>query len=242
MSNLLNLPASHSAFKLTHGLNDDMHEFVTGDRWTVTATDAGGATMLNTVGGIVQLDASDGTVADNDEVYLHQTSESFKFADDKPLRVGAYIQYAEANTDDANIMFGLADACAANHLLNDGAGPAASFSGAAFYKVDGGTRWQLIVSDSTTQTKVDLTAANSADGVAKTAGGASYTWLEIEIKPTGQSSKADVSFYIDDVLVYKFADYDYSNATDIEVGFGVKNGSANEEKLNIDAVYAYQKR
>ena len=243
MPRLVDLPDSARKLKLTHGFTEDFDHFITADRWTVTASDLGGATEQDAAGGVVLLDASDGTVADNDETYLHLSNEIFLWADDRPLVFAARVQYAEANTDDANIIVGLMDAWAADSILDDGAGPSASYSGAVFFKVDGGTNWNVECSLGGTQTTVELTAANSLDGLAKTAGGSNYQWLEIRFKPYDATSDlANVDFFIDGVHVYTISGYDYTSATAMEVGFGVKNGGANEETLSIDATYCYQKR
>lgn len=240
-TNLLNLPDESKSLRHAHGFSDDFDHYVTADRWTSIATDSGSVQTLDSAGGILELDGSDGSVADNDEAYAHTTEELFLFAANKPLIFEAYVQFTEANTDDANILVGLMDAAAANHLLDDGGGPAASYSGCVFFKQDGQTLWTVENSITTTQKTTQLTAANSLDGTAKTAGGASYQRLRIEVQPHGGSSN-DFSFYVDDVLVAKHKDQTYSSATEMNVIFGVKNGDANLEKLLVDYVFCYQKR
>lgn len=247
MTKQIELPDEAKLGRLYAGFFDELTHFVTGDRWIVTATDSGGATGQDAAGGTIVIDASDGTVADNDEVYLSTKHEIFKFAANKPLVFEARVKFTEANTDDANILVGLADATAANHLLDDGAGPLASYSGAVFFKVDGGTTWNCEVSDSTTQTTVALDGTQRAvqgspmAGAAQTAGGGVWEVLRIEFLPT-IGTKADVVFYKDGVAVAKVKDYDYSNATEMDIVFGVKNGGANEETLHIDYCLCYQKR
>lgn len=232
--------------RLYAGFFDDMDHFVTNDRWTVVATDSGGATGQDAANGVVLLDCSDGTVADNDEVYLKTKHEIFKFAADKPLILEARINFTEANTDDANMIFGVANAVAANHLQDDGAGPPASYSGAVFFKVDGETTWQVEFSDSTTQTteQLDGTQANQVGSTfsseAQTAGGG-WEVLRIEFRPLG-NSKADIIFWKDGVPVAKFKDKTYANASEMNVFIGAKNGDTNEETVQIDYVMAYQKR
>lgn len=235
----LNLPASALLMRLTHGVAD---HFVGEDttQWTTTATDSGTSTAGDAVGGVVVLAPSDGTVADNDEVYFFAAKETFKIASGKPLFFEAKVQYAEANTDDANVLIGVLDGWAADTLVDNGAGPKASYSGAVFYKVDGGTRWNVEYSDGATQTTAELTAVNSYDKVAKTAGGASYQVFAIEITPNANST-VDVAFFIDGALVYKMKDQTFANATEIAPGVGAKNGSANNESISVDYIQAYQK-
>lgn len=238
----LNLPQAVGLLHLTHGITDHF-PYKDTELWTTVATDLGTATVGDEVGGVITLAPSDGTVADNDEVYIH-TKELFKIAGDKPISFSALVKFAEANTDDANVAVGLMDAVAANTILDDGAGLDASFSGAAFYKVDGGTLWNVIYSDGATQTKAELTAENVAKpnggaGEAQTAGGSAYQKLEIDIIPkTG--SKVDVMFKIDGRTVYKMTDKTYANATEISVMAGAKNGGANNESVKLDFIAAHQ--
>lgn len=240
----LEIPQVAELGRRVSGFYDDFTEENTA-RWTTVATDSGGSVLQAESGGVVLLDASDGTVADNDEVYFH-TAEIFKFVAGQPIELEAFIKFAEANTNDANIAFGLANAIAANHLQDNGAGPPADYVGAVFFKVDGGTTWTAEYSDSTTQKTQALDGTqpiiqgSNGSGQAQTAGGA-FQRLRILWTPY-TSTKADVAFFIDDVLVCKFKDQTYANATEMSVWFGVKNGDTNEETLRLDYCWAYQKR
>lgn len=210
--------------------------------WVTTLTDSGTASVGDVVGGVIALVPSDGTVADNDEAYIESANEVFKFSGDKPLLFEARVQFTEANVDDANVLVGLLDAVGADTILDNGGGPKASYSGAVFFKVDGGTRWQVETSNSTTQTTDDLSAANT-NNLAKrnvTAGGSSYQVLRIEYMPYS-STNAYVSFFVDGVLVAQH-DYIFTSATEMQIGIGVKNGGANNETLNVDYVVCTQER
>ncbi len=235
---LLNLPPDVLAKRMTHGFFEDFDQFVTGDRFTDTSADTGAA--------VANVDAAGGTVTlttggtDNNECYLLSTKELFLFAADKPILFECRSKYTEANTDDANIFQGLMNAVAADSILDDGAGPKASFSGVGFYKVDGGTRWQCISSLGTTRTTTDLTAALSLDKLAKTAGGGSYQLFRIEVVPIS-STVAEVCFYIDDALVAKHS-LTYTSATEMNAAIGVKAGGANSEVVTVDYISCWQKR
>ena len=223
------------------GFFDDFEWFVSIHRWTKIVTDVAGGV------GIVGADAVQGRLTvgtedatDNDEVYLKTSNEIFLFANNKPLFFEARVQYAEANTDDANVFVGFMNAIAANSLIDDGAGPQASFSGFGFYKVDGGTRWQLISSLATTRTTTDLTAALSLDRVAKTAGGAAFTVLRAEGLPYS-STDMKVDFFIDDVHVGSH-NLVYTSATEMNWGIGLKNGGGTAELLLCDYAAVFQQR
>jgi hypothetical protein len=180
-------------------------------------------------------------VADNDEAYLATTKECLLIANNKPLTVEARLQFTEAATNAANILFGVMDAVAANTLQDNGAGPDASFSGAVFYKVDGETTWRVCYSNGASQTIVALTAANSRTKLLYTAGGSAYQTLRIDIYPIS-STNCRVEFYIDGVLVYDIGEASYSSATEAQMVVGVKNGSAVQQPLNLDYWWAQQVR
>jgi hypothetical protein len=235
----LSLPAAGDDARLTSGFSDDFDHLNT-ERWTTIATDAGTATVGDTANGCVTLAPSDGTVADNDEVYIH-TAELFKLLAERPLTFRCLLSFAEANTDDANVVLGYMSGVAANHLLDNGAGPAASYSGVVFYKVDGETVWTVENSIGTTQKTTKLDADNSLSGVDVTAGGASFQLVEFEIVPRN-ATYFDVWFKVDDVVVAKHTNQPLASATEMAVVIGAKNGGANNESIVVDLVQAYQKR
>jgi hypothetical protein len=223
-------------------VQDDFLRDVDSADWVTTLTDSGTASVGDAAGGIIALVPSDGTVADNDEAYIESANEVFKFAGDKPLLFEARVQFSEANVDDANVLVGLLDAVGANSLVDNGGGPPSSYSGAVFFKVDGGTVWQTETSNSTTQTTNELVASNTNNLAKKavTAGGSAYQTLRIEYQPYS-STNAYVSFFVDGVLCAQH-DYIFTSATEMQIGIGVKNGGANNETLNVDYVACVQER
>lgn len=223
-----------------HGIVDDFAAKDT-NIWTTTATDSGTAAVGDAVGGVLQLLPSDGTVADNDEVYV-QSKELFKVANALPLYFAARVQFAEAATNAANVMFGFMDAPIANALVDDGAGPKTTFSGAVFHKRDGETQWRCTYSDGAVQSESGLlSATNTLNKIAQTAGGSSYALFEIEIRPF-TSTRCEVVYKINGVPVYTFKERTYANATEMAAMIGAKNGSANQETINCDWIVALQAR
>lgn len=219
---------------------DDFFYFVSTDTWTSILTDSGTAAVTDAVKGVLALAASDGTVADNDQTLIKGTTEIFKFADGKPMFAEALIQFTEANTDDANVGFGVANAVAADLLRDDGAGPKTSGSFLMIYKVDGSNVWKVASSCNATQTISTSTA---------TAGGSSYQRLRIEYMPLS-SILAEAHFFVDGIqlldsstlkpIVHRF---DHSDSpTEMQLFATVKNGGGNLETLNIDYIAAAQKR
>lgn len=235
---LVSLPDEFYLGRRSFGFFDDFFEFVSGDLWTDTSPDTGATVAVSDAAGGVLVLTTGGT--DNNEAYCLTTKELFKFAADKPLVFETRLQYAEANTDDANVCCGFMDAVGADSILDNGAGPKASYSGAVFFKVDGGTRWNVETSLGGTQTTTELTAANSLDKTAKTAGGASYQTLRIEVLPVS-TTVAEVSFFVDGVHVAKH-NLTYTSGTEMNAFVGVKAGGSNSEVVNVDYNAAYQVR
>lgn len=234
---MMNLPDLHDELlkRRTVGLFDDFHHFVDTDVWTKLAAD-GGSSVANSdnVAGLVTL-TTGGT--DNNEAALAGTRKNWLIAANKPIVFEARINYAEGNTNKANVAAGIASVIgAANFLQDDGAGPAASFSGCAIYKVDGGTVWKCVSSLGATQTISTSTA---------TAGGTADQVLRIEIRPV-TSTLAEVSFFVDGQPLYDAAitsknqpikhQLTYTSAVKMQPGVYVKAGSATSEVVNVDYV------
>lgn len=217
----------------------DFEEYVSGDLFTLVATNSGTATNTDGAGGLLSLTPSDGSVTDNDEIYLRTTKEMFLFANDKPIYFEVRIQYTEGATDDLNVCVGLMNAVAADSILDDGGGPKASYSGAVVFKVDGGTVWNCESSLAGTQTTTASTT---------TAGGSAYQTIGIHFQPT-TSTTGEVTFTIDgapfldsngDVIKHTIT---YTSATEMHAFVGMKNGAdTTVETLVLDYLYAAQVR
>lgn len=223
------------------GVFEDFLGDVSVDNVVITASDSGTGLCGDAVGGILALVASDGTVADNDETYAESPNEVFKFAANKPIDFMARVQFTEANTDDANVIVGMKDAVAADTILDNGGGPAASYSGMVFFKVDGGTKWQVESSIAGTQ---------STNTTTVTAGGSAYQLLEASFRPVS-STVGEITFKIDgqecrdnsvtgNPPIKHYVTF--ASATEMQLCAGVKNGAANLETLNVDFWAARQKR
>lgn len=226
----------HDGMAVTEYRNDFLGGYVTATQGvTAILTDLGTAVVQEEAGGIIDVAASDGTIADNDEAYLHSSFESWLFANNKPLWFEARVALVADTGNVANVIVGLMSAAAANHLQDNGAGPAASYSGAVFYKVDGETAWKAEVSIAGTQTAVTLTSPGRP-------GSDTHQKLGIEFIPTS-STVATVNFYIDDVLVGSTTTFTYTSATEMDWIVGVKNGDGTTNMtLSVDYVRVAQVR
>lgn len=208
--------------------------------WALIATNNGYAAIADGVKGVMTLSASDLVgVADNDEIYFVSNLELFLLADAKPLVVETTLTLTEANTDDANLMFGLMDGVAANSLLDDGGGPKASYSGAVIYKVDGGTKWVC---------ESSLAGAQSTNTSSTTRTSATAVTLRIQLQPT-TSTNYVVTYFADgeqlrDTTTGSFISHNLTltSATEMQFVVGLKNGSAAQELVALDRCVAAQLR
>lgn len=241
---LLELPNEALIGRRVHGFFDDFEGFLTaqsGDMYTVVTAVDGTALIQDAAGGVVAIANGTATIADNEDCYLAREPEAFLPAEDKPLIFEARLKFSEVSTNTCNVIAGVTDGVAANLLVNDGGGPKTSGTTLAFFKKDGNLNWHVHVSLSTTQTSVELTAANSLDKTAKVAGSTAYQVLRIEFMPIN-STKAEVRFFIDDVLVYKFTDWVFTSATEVQSVVGCKGGTAAAMSVSLDYLMTYQAR
>lgn len=235
---------------LTSGFFDDFYGLDT-QFWNTTVTDSGTvAEDADDANGVIVFTPSDGSVADNDEAYLY-TNEVSKFLRDKPILIGARIQYAEAATSAANIIFGMGEGFGvANTLLDNGGGPPADYDGFCFYKVDGGTRWFFETSLGTTQQTFELDY---------TAGGAGFVSLVLECYPIN-ATEIEVVPWIDTTGTNAFIQalpysanfnprripvksrFAYSSPGEMCICLGIKNGSTTLETMKADLALQYQAR
>lgn len=239
MPNLVRTPPGFDLISQVVGRMDHFTSFLSGGEWTTVATDSGTATVGDAANGELALAPSDGTVADNDEIYVKATNETLLFAANRAISFAALVKWTEGNVDDLNVAVGFMNAVAANSILDDGGGPKASFSGAVFYKVDGGTVWRVRSSIGTTYT----------DSITNiTAGGSAYQLLEIEFRAI-DATLGEISFMIDGQVVRDTNNYPikhqitYTGATEMQAFAGAKNGAITTvETLKVDAMAYWQSR
>lgn len=225
--------------RLSHLLRDDFDDYTDTGRWTKLAADAG-ATVANPDGvdGLITLTTG---AVDNNEAMLKSTRKSFLFANNKPCMADFRINYAEGATNAANVAVGFCSAFAADLLLDNGAGPAASFSGALIYKVDGGTVWKCVSSLGATQIISTSTAV---------AGGSVDQDLRIECQFLS-ATIVRITFFVDGAPLVDASqarpqpishDLTYTSAALMGVGVYLKAGSGTSEVLNWDSIFAAQTR
>ena len=120
---------------------------------------AGTDAIQDTLGGVYK-HFCDGD--DNDEAYLISKGEHWKIAAGKSLWFEARVAIVEGNTNDANAGFGLSDAAGANMLVDNGAGPAASYDGFSFWKIENSLDMNFETSNAATQTGGSLSTNHTS--------------------------------------------------------------------------------
>lgn len=191
---------------------------------------AGTVAPLNLRGGGIALPTS---TTDNSKAGVRGAGNIAVLARNKTHYMGVRLQYAEANTNAANLFVGFSSAAQAAGMQDNGAGPPANFSGIGFFKTDGGSpNWSIEASVGTTQITAELSASNTLDKNAKPAAGLAYQFLEITVFPKTDST-ADVIFQIDGVTVYKIMDWVYTSIVPMAPLVMIQAGSTTAETLNL---------
>lgn len=210
--------------------------------FTDVVTDTGTATVGDYENGQIELDPSDASVADNDECSIGTTNEVFLVEAGRVLYYRARLSYAEANTDDANVMAGFASAFnSANIIVDDGGGPRASGNLFVVEKRDGETEWRL-----TTRNGSNVTSTLSTHTAGVSSSQASFQTIEIFIFDLDGGTNVEVCAKVDGmylrdtngvVITHRRL---IASSTDMNAGVAVKNGSANNELVYVDYIYGHQ--
>ncbi len=237
----LQLPDNVLLLPLSCGVHDDFRTYVDGGEWTKLAADSGASVAAgDTEDGVLALTTG---ATDNNEAAVSTTKKIFLVGTDKPHVMDAFLKISEANVDDANIFVGFSSVIGANQMVDDGAGPATTMSGAGFYAVDSpsGTKcWSVIVSNGSTQSTWVLNKATALNKIDNTIT-ATNQLLGIEILPK-TSTVADILFKINGKCVFKVTDWSYASIAAMYAGAYVKAGGAHSEVLNVDYISAYKVR
>ncbi len=205
---------------------EDQFLFVNDEDWVLTADSTPTFQSGDMDGGWLQIATAAAT--DNHEVYA-SSGEAFKFTSGKPITLATKIKLTEANTDDSNILFGLTDQGGANTLVDDGAGPPSSYSGAVIFKVDGTMSWYAEASKTTSQSTLALALAPAF---------VTATEYILEIVWDGSA----LHFWVNGNEIYAVSDTTYISTTEMTPTFGLKNGGANIETLYADWLVIHGRR
>lgn len=201
--------------------------------WTVVEDDGAGGSdgVADGVNGIYT-QYCDGD--DNDESYLISSYESWKFAAGKSLWFEAKVGVIEGSTNKANFLVGLMDAAAADAIVDNEAGPAASYDGAVFFKLGGALSYYAESSKAGTQT----TSSALGSIVSGTANKFGF-WFNSE---STSDTTGTIQFYVDGVAVGSEHTITLSGLGDMQAIVGVKGNGAAEEAFFIDYMKIVQIR
>ena len=117
-------------------------------------------------------------------------------------------------------------------LLDNAGGPAASYDGVVFFKVDGGTVWQFETSNAGTQ-KIDTDIGAFDDDT--------FQRLGFYFDPN-DGTTAKVQPYLNGAKAGTPLDLTISGLEEMGILMGVKSGGANVETLNVDYIKCVQLR
>lgn len=215
---------------------DDFVDYNSGDLWTSLAADTGSSVAASDAhGGILVLTCGDD---DNEEAAVATTKAVYLLAANKPCVMRGRLQFTDADALAANVACGMSSIFTADFITDNGAGIAASFSGAVFFKKDQDTYWSVCTSNGTTQT---ITRTNVV------AAGASYQDLEVRITPYS-SANAEVTFHHNgqqvrdasgELIKHTLA---IASIAAMKLGAYVKEGGGTNQLLNIDYLACRCKR
>lgn len=215
-------------------IEDDFPFFTdTDDLWTLDANNSGGVAESDAHGGVITLDASDGTAADNDESYLISTNEIYKPQAGKLATFKWRVKCAEAGTNNASLLLGLIShgTDVENTIADGGAGLADADTYMAFLKKDGGTVWTGQVRDDAQLEDTDVGSFTDD----------TYQELKIVVSSASGATEATVEFFVDGVSGGSLS-FTITSATEMRVIFGIKNGSTDNQTISIDRFRAEMER
>lgn len=204
-----------------------------------TITDTGTALVNDDINGVMTLTPSDGTVADNDEVYIASANEIFRFGTNRTIYGRWKLRFAETTATIYNCAVGFMNAVGANTIIDDGGGVKVSGSTLAIYKVDGGAVWRCASACNGTSTvSVSTTSAvaatdyvfeiicNDWDGVS----------MEVSFKVDGAYLKDSNGYTIRHTVAI-------ASSTEMQIFAGAKLGAAtNNDTTLVDYIYGAQTR
>lgn len=216
----------------------------TNGQWSATKGTGGTLALNNSLaGGWINVPTA---ATDNDYQLLSTPQPTFKVVPAAGIEEGISVSFearfklTEANTDDANFVFGFSSVLTTGFVANDGGGVPSNFSGAVIYKKDGGASLLAASSNGTAQTK-DKTLCPFVSGNTYTVA------VTIDVF---DSVTCRVLFWVKDEANGRLYNPDelgknvgvhflpLASLASMYPIFGVKAGGANAETLSVDYVYA----
>jgi hypothetical protein len=204
--------------------------------WTTLVADTTPTvTCPDAVNGLARLFTD---TTDNNEVALRTTAELFKFGTNRSLVGACKMQYAENDTNKANVFFGFCSALAANTITDNGAAFRTSGDAFGIFKTDGITVWRVITMTNGTQvitTSTTTAGGSAAQEVEMQAVDFDGVTMTCTVKVDGVYLKDSNGNVIRHSAVI-------ASATEMNFGWYVKSGGgAGGETLDVDWGYYSQR-
>jgi len=197
--------------------------------WTINTDDSTGTGgVIDQLGGWMNVKAAN---TDNFGTTLSTIGESFLFDTDKKFVLKCRVQITEANTDDSNWAIGVSTVATKDFLQDNAAGPAATYDGAVFFKIDGTMKIQFETSNAGTQ----VTNATLADFASAT----SYNLAFVYDYADGVTGS--ITPYVDGVAGTAHA-ITIAGLETMHFIMSVKTGDTNAEQFLVDYVAIAQER
>ena len=205
-----------------------------------TITDSGTVLMGDDINGVATLTPSDGTVGDNDEVYLATPNEIFRFGTNRAIYGRWKLRYTEVTANKFNVAVGFQNAVGANSIIDDGGGLKVSGSTLGIYKIDGSDSLLRVVSScngTSTVTTTNKTVAAATDYVFEIE---CVDWdgvsMQVSFKVDGEYLKDSSNVVIKHTVAI-------ASSTEMQMFAGGKLGAAtNNDTVLLDYWYGAQTR
>jgi hypothetical protein len=174
---------------------------------------------------------------DNDYHFMVETAKTFKLIKAKPIWFTSRFVVTEASTNHANWCLGLSSVVDSTLMADNGGGFVTSFSGAAFYKVDGGLLLKFVTSNGSTQTISDTLVTLVSGHTYRL----SFHW------DTGDGTTSYVTpmVYDETTGIQTYGPKQYvaiASLAAMSVIYGIKAGTTAAETMSLDYIRCAQKR
>ncbi len=220
---------------------DDFETYTDTALWTKTASDGGSSVALATTNltlGYGVLTLTTGATLNN-KCNIATTSKLFKMLSDQQLYLEAKVLWNEANTNNANIAFGVADSMTTTLLQDSNGAPLFNSDGAMIYKQGGQLFWGAASNVNSGTIKNDVSTYSSALGSSK------WQRLGISINPIS-TTRVEISYTVNDLPLFSNSSstrpgmniikhvWDATTTAQLSAFVFVKAGSGSSEVLQLD--------
>ena len=221
---------------------DDFQHYTTADQWTEAIEGASTITLPDGRSGLRIY-----TSVDNEEAIVATTTEQFKFTANQPIYGEARILFTDSTDQESSLLWGFLDAIAADVIVDGGQTCDIPNDGAVIWKKssDGGAAGDGVnwIFETCIAAGTQIQSISSAVPQS-----ASYQTLKIDIVPRS-ATVFECRPFIDGKQLRDNTSgiqimhlITLGTATDMDFGFDLKGGHANDAICMVDYLYASQGR